>query len=263
MSFGFTRVFGGWWQAVGGSVHGEAGIRSEIPSSVPTEQSLILPVGNKWGVLSYGIPRPADMLGTNPDAQVSSKGWEKQSSYDGLIYDWGFFNNRFNLFTVTPWDATHPLNYTSTIDYQIFKRPSGAGNFQFNPTGTQKAIFLINGDVVVTSNIVVDPGAFLTVIAKGSITFNPSVTRADGWFVADNILIPCEDVDGTLGCDATDDQFLGNGSFIGWGGLNFSRNLGADNNTLPAEKFTYRQDLFNNAPDPVKIFPKNYKPFVP
>ncbi len=271
MSFGFTRVFGGWWQTVGGSVHGEKGIRSVIPSSVPpTEQFLILPVGSKWGFLSYGVPRPvAGWLGTS-GALVSSKEWEKQSAYDGLIYDWGFYNNRFNLFTVTPWNGTDAISYDpGPNDYMILKADSSVNSFSYNPTGSQKLIVLVNGDVRVTSNLIVPNGAFLMIIAKGTITFDqgvppdPSVTRADGWFVADNIMVPCKDIDGTLGCDATDDQFLGNGTFIGWGGLNFSRNLGAGNNTTPAEKFTYRQDLFNNAPDPVKIYTKIYKPFVP
>jgi hypothetical protein len=267
---GFWRVLGGWWQAVGGSVHGENGIRSEIPSGVPTEQSLILPdttLGNRVGFLSYGLPRPANMLGTNPNAVVSTKGWEKESKYNGLIYNWDFYNTRFNLFSTTDWNGVTPITYDEGgRGYQIFEKgTTGAVNdFSISPVvGGQKIIFLVNGDLNVTSDITVSSNSFLAIIARGTITFGPDVTVADGWFVADNIAIPCKDIDGTGGCDGVDDQFLGNGSFVGWSNINLSRNLGAGNNTMPSEKFTYRQDLFNNAPDPVKIYPKIYKPFVP
>jgi len=272
MSFGFARALGlgGWWQVKGGSIHAENGIKSSIPATLPTEQSLILPDATlKRGILSYGVPWVGTFLGTNPAAQVSSMKWRKQSSYTGPIYDYDFYNNRFNLFTVTPWDVSHPLEYTSLIDYQIFKRPSGAGNFQFSPTGTQKAIFLVNGDVRVTSDIIVPNGAFLMIIASGSIIFDPStpsdpgVTRADGWFVADNIQVLCEDNDGTPGCDNDDDQFTGNGTFIGWENVSLSRSMGAGNSTAPAELFTYRRDLYDNAPEPVKIYTKFYQPFIP
>ncbi|KKT44025.1 MAG: hypothetical protein UW64_C0020G0018 [Microgenomates group bacterium GW2011_GWC1_44_37] len=267
MSFGFTRVFGGWWQLVGGNAHGEKGIRSNIPSSLPTEQSLILPdtaAGNRVGFLSYGVTKTADMLGSNPGAQVSGKRWEKQSSYDGLIYDWGFYNTRFNLFPVTSWNGTDPISYVDGgRGYQIFKADSSVSAFNYNPSGSQKIIIHVNGDFRVTGNIVVPDGAFLMIIAKGAITFGQGVTRADGWYVADTIRVPCKDVDGVAGCDGTDVQFLGNGSFVGWGGLNFSRNLGAANNDTPAEKFSYRQDLFTNAPDPVRVYTKLYKPFIP
>lgn len=265
MSFGFWRMYGGWWQAVGGSVHGNKGIKSEIPSSLTTEMSLILPdvtMGNRLGLLSYGGARPADMLGTNPNAKVSTSLWEKESQYSGQIYDWGFYNTRFNLFAKTAWDGG-AVSYTDTTNgYQIFKSAGSVANFGFSPTGTQKAIFHVNGDVRVTGDIVVPSGAFLAIIAKGTITFDPSVTRADGWYVAKNISVPCKDIDSD-GCDKTDSQFLGNGTFVGWNGIALERTRGATNNTAPSEKFTYRQDLYLTAPKPLKIYTKYYKPFVP
>ena len=204
------------------------------------------------------------MLGTNPNAKVSTSLWQAQSSYTGnLIYDWSFYNQRFNLFAKTAWDGTMgSINY-SAADYQIFKTDSSVANFDFNPTGTQKTIFHINGDVNITSNLIVPDGAFLAIIAKGTITFAPNVTRADGWFVGGRIAIPCADVDGTAGCDKTDSQFLGNGSFVSWGNIDMTRDRGITNNTAPSEKFSYRQELYDNAPLAMKIYSRLYKPFIP
>ena len=265
MSFGFWRMYGGWWQAVGGSVYGKT-IKSEIPSSLLTEMSLILPdttMGDKRGFLSYGLPKADDMLGTNPNAKISTSLWEKESKYGGQVYDWDFFDKRFNLFAKTTWSDGQAINYDDLgIGYQIFKSAGSISAFDFSPTGTQKAIFHVNGDVLVTGNITVPNGAFLAIIAKGTIAFDPSVSQADGWYVAKNISVPCEDVGGD-GCDKTDSQFLGNGTFVGWSGIALSRTRGITNNTAPSEKFTYRQDLFLNAPKPMKMYTKFYRPFVP
>jgi hypothetical protein len=123
-------------------------------------------------------------------------------------------------------------------------------------------IFLVNGDVKVSDDIVVPTGAFLAIIAKGTISFDSSVSSVDGWYVAKNIAVPCGDVDGN-GCDKTDLQFNGAGSFIGWGGISLERTRGIVNNSAPSEKFTYRKDLYQNAPEPMKIHIKYYKPFIP
>jgi hypothetical protein len=266
MSFGFWKIYGGWWQAVGGSVHGDTGVRSEIPASLATEMSLILPdttAGNRLGFLSYGTARADDMLGTNPEAKVSSELWEKESKYSGQIYDWSFYNSRFNLFTKTSWSDGESVVYDDQgKGYQIFQSDGSINSFDLSPTGTQKVIFHINGNVRVTGDIVVPDGAFLAVIAKGTITFDPSVSQADGWYVAESIAIPCLDVDSN-GCDKTDSQFAGNGSFIAWNGFSLGRTRNLTNNAAPSEKFTYRQDLYRNAPTPMKVYTKLYKPFVP
>ena len=266
MSFGFDKVFGGWWQTQGAPVHAEGGITSRIPSSLPTEQSLILPETtpiNRWGFLSYGLALP-QMLGNNTSAQVSTMLWEKLSSYQGLIYDWNYYSNRFNLFTRTEWNGTDPIVYDDQgRGYQIFRSNSSVSNFNFSPTGTQKVIFEINGDVTISGNISVPSGAFLGVIAHGTISFVPSVTSASGWYVGDRIAVPCQDTDGTPGCDKTDSQFIGNGSFVGWLGIDLSRDTGASSNTAPSELFAYRRDLYTNAPNPLKTYTKYYKPFIP
>jgi hypothetical protein len=267
MSFGFYHVYGGWWQVKGGSVYADDGIKSIVPSSLVTEKSLIIPDNTpaaRVGLLSYGIDRPSDMLGTNPNAKVSSELWEIKSKYAGLKYDYAFYNTRFTSFTTTPWIPGESVPDLGT-EYEIFTvKNGGAANFDFTlpPGSTRKVIFLINGDVTITSNISVPVGAYLGVISSGTITINPSVTNVDGWYVANNLSIPCAK-DGLGLCNKTDVQLKANGSFVGWNGVTLSRDQERINNTQPSELFTYRPDLYLSSPQPMKIYNRFFKDFRP
>ena len=265
-SFGFNRYFKGWWQVEGASVHAENGAKSSIPSLLASEQSLILPDSNgRRGVLTYG-QLTSQMFGLNTNAKASASLWQVQSNYDGTIYDYDYFALQFKKYATTTWDGTGVFSYTDNgKGYEIVKVSGDLDNFSFSPTGTQKIIFLVNGDVnISTPTITVPVGAFMAVIASGNVNFATTVTRADGWYLADNINIPCVDIDSDLVCDRTDVQFVGNGSFVGWQGINMSRDRGAvPNITEAAEKFNYRTDLYSNAPEAMKIISKRYKPFVP
>ena len=267
ISFGFNRYWGGWWQTVGAGVHGEKGIKSSIPSTYPSEQSLILrdpAIGNRDGVLSYGTLTDF-MLGVNPNAKVSNNLWQIKSSYDGVIYDYNFFNQQFKKYVTTAWDGTSPLVYDDKgKGYQIFKVTGSIADFNYSPVGTQKVIFLVNGDVNIGANLTIPDGAFMAILASGDITFKTTVTKAEGWYLGRNIFVRCTDANSDLECDRTDSQFLGNGSFVGWKGIYLKRDMGGANNILnPAQKFTYRLDLYNNAPEPLKNVTKMYKPYVP
>ncbi len=267
MSFGFERYWGGWWQVVGAGVHGQNGLKSSIPNSYPSEQSLILGDGtaaNRSGVASYGT-LVNEMLGINPSAKVSTNLWQVQSSYQGSRYDHDYFNQQFKKYIVTTWNGSDSIVYNDGgRGYQIFKVTGDVTSFSYNPTGTEKVIFLVDGNVTVSSNITVPSGAYLALLSSGDISFSTSVTRADGWYLANNINVRCTDANTDLTCDRTDVQFLGNGSFVGWQGVNLSRDRGATlNQAGPAEKFTYRKDLYENAPEPMKIVTKRYEPYVP
>lgn len=269
-SFGFWRVYGGWWQVTGGSVYAKSGIKSYVPASVVPagDQRLILPdANNRIGMLSYGVAWGGAELGTNPDVRVSDKLWRIQSLYDGLRYDHNFYNTRMDVFASTPWDGG-AVNYTDVDNgYQIFKNTPSSGTLTLNyggPMGTEKVILLVDGDVVINSNVVVPVGAFLGIIAKGNITFGSMVASAQGWFVAENISVPCKDTVAPLGtCDADDVQFVGEGSFVGWTGIDLKRDRDVINNTAPSEKFIYRPDMFINVPTPMKVYTKEFSPFIP
>jgi len=269
MTFGFFRIYGGWWQVKGGTVYANTGIKSQIPSSLqPIEKKLILSSDEgRTGFLAYGIDRPIDMLGSNPNAQVSDNLWEIESKYEGLNFDFDFYQTRFHSYDKIEWIPGDPISDPST-EYEIYTvgdedTSIDVNNFNFTlpPGSTRKVIFLINGNVTVTGNISVPAGAFLAVISKGNITFDPSVASADGWYVANNINVPCELAAGV--CAKTDIQFQGNGSFIGYQGINLGRDQEVLNNTQPAELFIYRPDLYDNAPEQMRIYSRTYDDYTP
>lgn len=265
-SFGFRRVYGGWWQATGGSVYAGDGIRSIVPATiVPSEdQKLILADANgRTGMLSYGVPWAGTELGTNPNVAVSDDLWKIESLYNGLRYDYDYYDTRMSVFASTDWDGGD-INYTGGASgYQIFRH---AGNVTLNyggPTGTEKVILLVDGDVVINGNVAVPAGAFLAIVASGDITFGSAVMNAEGWFVAENISIPCHDGDSDGVCDKDDVQFVGEGSFVGWTRVSLRRDMYTENNTTPSEKFVYRPDLVLNVPTPMKVYTRKFMPFIP
>ena len=267
MSFGFNRYWSGWWQVQGAGVHAEDGLKSSIPSALVSEQSLILPeptTGNRRGIATYGIEID-QMLGLNPNAKISGSLWKSLSNYEGEIYDYAYFNQQFKKYVSTVWDGVTPIVYDDGgRGYEILKVSGNLSNFDYSPNGTEKVIILVDGDVTINSNITVPNGAFLAVIAKGNIEFGTLVTNADGWYLSERIYIRCIDGDGDSECDRIDNQFVGNGSFVSWKGTFMNREREAANNAVaPAEKFNYRKDLYDNAPDPMRILSRKYRPYVP
>jgi hypothetical protein len=264
--FGFLRLFGGWWQVTGGNVHAQNGITSVIPRTVIPEanQKLILPDANgRSGILSFGTPWNGDELGNNPVAAVSAPLWRIESLYEGLRYDYDFYNTRMSIFTSSDWDGESIIYDDGGKDYQILKHTGDVTLNYSGPTGTEKVILLVNGNVNIDNDVMVPEGAFLGIIAKGNITFGTTVASAQGWFIAENISVPCHDGNVDGGCDKDDVQFVGEGTFVGWTGINLARDREILNNTTPSEKFIYRPDMSLNAPMPFKTYTKRYSPFVP
>ena len=258
---GFWRQYGGWWQVVGGSVYGAGGVQSIIPSSFTGTPNLILPDANgRYGILVYGTKNPLQ-LGTNTKAQVSTKLWEALSLYGGLRYDYNYYNTRMDVFASTAWDGGD-LNYDDKgVGYQIFKHTGDVTLSATTLSGTQKVILLVDGTVTVNGDLIVPKGAFLGIIAKKNMIFNSAVAKAQGWFVAEGISVPCKQTAGE--CDKDDIKFLGEGSFVGWTNITLGRDQGRTNNQSASEMFTYRPDLLVNTPTPMKVYTRKFTPFVP
>jgi hypothetical protein len=268
-NFGFWRIFGGWWQVTGGSVYGAGGVRSYIPPSTvtnPVPQQLILADGNdngRTGLLAYG-EKNSDELGYNPNARVSSSLWEIQSLYQGLRYDYNYYNTRMSLFASTTWDGGEISYNDKGVGFQIFKHTGDVTVTGLSLTGTQKVILLVNGNVTVSGDLITPNGAFLAIIAKGDITFTPDMSKAQGWFVAERISVPCRDAaEPYETCDRDDTRFLGEGSFVGWTNIYLRRDRGLTNNAESSEQFIYRPDFFINAPTPMRVYTRKFTPFIP
>ncbi len=261
-NIGLLPFVGGWWQVVGGSVHAEGGIGSMIPSKLTNDKLIMADANGRDGLLSYGINWTGNELGIDSERKVSASGYRIMNSYQSLRFDYDFYEVRMNIFPFTKWDGTDITFEDNDLNgYQIYKH-TGDINLRYSgPTGTEKVILLVDGDVNVFTDLTVPEGAFLGIIAKGNINFDPSVANAQGWFVAENINVPCKEVAGV--CDKTDIQFAGEGSFVGNMSINLQRDQGLANNSQPAEKFTYRPDFIVNIPTPMKVYTKKFSPFIP
>lgn len=276
--FGFYRKYGGWWQVTGGKVHAQDTIRSIIPASVPTlgdpypNQRLILEDSSttpRDGIVTYGN---ALDLGTNPNMHISESNRQFQQTYQGVRFDYSYFNSKLSGNSSTEWaGGALPTYEDADGNGYMFIEYTGAGALDFSAldvTAGQKILVLTPGDVNVNGYITVAPGGFFGLISGGAITFDSSLGRdnpADnsltktftGWFVGETINFE------STGDELTEKQFYGQGSFVAWSGFGMVRDWGVNNNTEAPEQFVYRSDLMINAPELIKFQFKRYSPFNP
>lgn len=256
LDFGFWRNYSGWWQARGGSIYAGSNITSTIPSSCNVEDGcepyLVRSRSNQTGVAIHKTG--AITLGGATNASVSPGGLAGQYTNANVqavsgpdagtgIYNYTYFVNKTTNYPKTVWTGTGKPTYSNPggIGYEIYTR-TGAATIDFSPIGTEKMIFLVNGNVTVAGDVTVPIGATLTVIASGRITFASTADHVEGQYIANDLVF-----------SADTDQFTGEGNFIGYTGITFSRSLTIPgNNTAPAELFTFRPDLIVNAPEALK-----------
>ena len=246
--FGFWRVYGGWFQAVGGDVYGGGGIENIIPATLPAEERYLIKedVNGNGGLAYY---RTGELeLGGGSGVAVSQKGWQAESGYGGQDANYEYYTAKMRIFEKTDWDGEGKPVFAPKADddWEVYTR-TGNAYIDFDVVGLEKMIFMVDGDVTVTGDVLVEKGAHLTVIASGNITFEDDVSQAQGWWVADRIVIE------STGDEATEIQFRGEGSFVGYDAIEFNRDRGITNNSEPAEIFTYRPDMMTNAPGAIKL----------
>ena len=276
-----------WWQTRGGDVgaNSDNNIGTAVSSNLPPNTllslastiSLPFPFDMDQGVLLY------QMTSVNPlnfgsgfwvDTMNPDK-WIAQSAYelgDNNLKreDFSLFRELFNLPDPTDdgtgssaWDApnndnskfdlpeTHPgdtdtsaiATIPNTFVYQGDLTLADWGDPDVAVDGTY--IVLVNGDLTLAADFTVQEGGFAMFIVSGDITINPAVTKAEGIYVADGVL----ELE-TAG--ASSDALLnGAGTFVGWGGVEFWRNIGDPNN--PSSVMTYRPDFLLNAPNDLRL----------
>jgi hypothetical protein len=114
-------------------------------------------------------------------------------------------------------------------------------------------VVFVDGNLTVNAQITVAPGGFVAFIVKKNITFDSNLGWSDprntqaivaGVFVADQQII----VAGKGG--GNDLKFVGEGTFVGWGGVQLGRRFTPvqTNNTYPTELFRYRPDFMDVVP---------------
>jgi len=246
--FGFWKVYGGWWQARGGSAYGGSGIQSNIPGTVAAaDRYLIL----RDADLQHGLAQIKSgtiNLGTYPGVTNSVSDWNATSGYSGDDMDYSYFVAKMGSYNKTTLATlTSKPSYTPGGNgYEIYTF-TGNPTMNWSPAAGEKVIYLINGDVTVSANIAVPTASatFLAVIASGTIIVNSGVTNVEGWWIGNSL-------DFASAGAKSDTQFVGEGSFIGWSSISLSRDqTGILNNSQPAEMFVFRPDLIINAPAPM------------
>ena len=70
-----------------------------------------------------------------------------------VIYDYAYFNQQFKNIRQQFGMELALLVMTTVVQVTTVVKVAGVTNFSYNPTGTEKVIFLINGDVTIKALI--------------------------------------------------------------------------------------------------------------
>jgi hypothetical protein len=243
----------GWFQSQGGNLHaegllGDGNVTVRIPAAceddLRCEPYLIIEdeVSGATGLASY-----TDIL-TIDDGEVSTDGWEAQTSYQGLETGYDYFARILeeDPAGISEWDGEEPGEsgvYSASGD----KSTDGS----WDVTGDKAVVILVDGNVLIDENIEVEVGSFLAIIASGNITVNDDVVLVQGVYIADGVIATCQasECGNSAGAgDVSGEQLVAEGIFVGWVGVSLRRDFNSDdNNIFPAELFIYRPDLQMNA----------------
>lgn len=263
-----------WWQTIGGSVHSDGNIVSNIPDAVSCIPPACYPnlmreedPNSPYGVLSYGEGDSCTISTSGHDCKayigdVGSETYDRvaDSDYAGTdIYDYNWWiNGPLKNENIEPRGAAS-FNLGGSI---------GTGDHIYslnsiNPTsifgavgqGSQGRIVVLrggggDGDLTIADNqgltVNESTDSFLLVIARDKITIGHNVDLIEGIFIADDIVFASDPAD-------DDTQLDAQGTFIGWNDIDIQRDIGDDNSPYgPSVIFTYRPDLMLNAPAFVK-----------
>jgi hypothetical protein len=141
----------------------------------------------------------------------------------------------------------------------------------------ESRVIFVDGDLNLKNTVLVAPTGFLAFFVSGDIIIDANLGHTDptaptsgnsiveGVYVANGrLLLP------SRGEDAGGDyKFVGEGTFVGWGGVELDRNYadtatrGLLNNTNPAEVFRYRPDFLVRSPQELKVARTEWREVAP
>ncbi|CAN5311463.1 hypothetical protein BH10PAT2_BH10PAT2_2180 [soil metagenome] len=127
-------------------------------------------------------------------------------------------------------------------------------NNQWTLNTADSIVVFVNGNLNVNSPILVAKGGFVSFIVKGNITFakglgsnSSNAPTVAGVFVANGQIITESNSPGD------DLKFIGEGTFVGWGGVqlqrSFNNTYAARGATEPIESFNFRPDFLLTVPE--------------
>ena len=260
---GLWRIYGGWFQAQGGDVAAKDLIDVTIPATctLPANQASCGSYdagGGNWltplirdsqPVAGSGDPGLAfsTLIGLDlaTNAVVSSETADGAlSGYSGRAFDYGYYFGQTGRMVRSDWNGVSKP--TGSAAGTVFKS-SGNVTIDWDVNANEKMLILHDGNVTINSDVDVPVGSYLGIVASGTITFASNVTQAEGVYIGNEIIIE------TTGDKLTEQQFTGEGTFVGWTGVQLKRDRGVTNNSAPSELFVFRPDFVVNAFEGVRV----------
>jgi len=233
-----------WFQTEGGDVHAQTDIYDPIPDTVPATERYcsLLGDGGYPGVVSYGTQNGYDFSAESGKGEdrVSPEGWLARFLYQApTSYGYDYFDS---LIDVEPSTLDLSAGQPAEGIYKISGNQSITGNWSVG--STQSYVFLIdNGKLTINNNIGVAVGGFIAFIVDGAIEIDEGVTILEGIYIANGEIE-------TSGQNEDNIQLSAEGMFVSWEKIPLNRKFVNEslNNTLPVETFTFRPDIWINAP---------------
>ena len=262
---GLWRVYGGWFQSQGGDMAAKNGISVQIPATCTLAENQATCGSFDSGGTIYtplvrdsvpvaGTGDPGIAFSTTIDtgdatnAVVSSSGKEALSVYQGRIFNYGYYFAQTGRLERQIWNGIdRPITNPTGLIYKSSGNIIIDSDWNLGVSGDERIFIMHDGDITITSNMNVAPGSYLGIVASGTITFASNVTQVEGVYIADTINIA------STGDVLSEQQFVGEGTFVGWSGVQLNRDRGTGNNAAPAELFIFRPDFVINAFDGVRI----------
>jgi hypothetical protein len=274
-----------WWQISGGNVFSTNSFSSLIPAAclspnckpflVTREQhpsntplSAGIPMAGV-GSISAGTGGVSDRTGNPSATNLSSAATKEDSAYFASLIALdqiiptptaGAVVSRLNELTTLPVDSLKVARYSGTLTISPTEQWSVASGQKYLIFAD--TVVIQDGDALENLITVADGGIFM-IVAKSSITIEPSVGHTDPTKSTPN-LEGIYITDGSITIDADNDKntqdkrFIGAGTFVGWGGVALKRQYLDDddgalfNNFYPAEQFIFRPDFMQHFPESLK-----------
>jgi hypothetical protein len=270
VDFYLTNARNAWWQTSNGLIYSGGAAGNAVLSSIPATctggctpaislRDATAGVNSSGFVVTGGgdVDTTAD-TSTNLTYLNQSGTSERVIGMDlhGPKENYAFFSQLFGM-------GTNPtVNFTGT------KPVSGPTNGRAYYAGGditisapwtvnegEKLVIFVNGNLNINSTITVATNGFVAFIVKGNVSVDSTVGTATiaattpaqvaGVYVADGqIIIETAGAAGDL-------KFIGEGTFVGWSGVQLQRQFvpSTNNNTAPTELFRFRPDFVTNIPD--------------
>ncbi|MGI5825814.1 MAG: thrombospondin type-1 domain-containing protein [Patescibacteria group bacterium] len=233
-----------WWQTQEGDVHAQFNISSPIPDTVsPESQYLsIFEAGSTPGLISYGENLNLGDMGGG----ISEPGWAAKTKFSEANTGFDYLANRLGVDKTSSFgsDLDDAEDGTYYVDSEGLETLTLGGS----DLGTKKIVLFADKNVEITGDITVDSGGFFALITSGNLSFTSDVENAHGFYLAEQTLSVQSAV--VAETDPPDVKFIGEGSFVGLGGVGLKRNLGVrtGNREEPGVFVKPRLDFFLNAP---------------